>query len=148
MKKMKKNAIKSSISAFFLTLLVDVIVSVVTLGVFDVPSRIVSLYTMDLIYLEDGVPPDTEPFFLPYVLWGSLLVFLIVLYFPPTFFAYRNKVRARRWILLCNVLLGWTIVGWFVCFFWAFSLNRDSRPDRDSDRDSDRDERSQKAEQE
>ena len=126
MKKMKKIAIKSSISAFFLTLLVEVIVNAVA---FDVPSRITSLFTMDLIYLEDGVPPDTEPDFPPYLLLGSF----IFLYFPPTFFAYINKVRSRRRILLANVFLGWTIVGWFVCFFWAFSLNRDSRPDRDSD---------------
>ena len=133
---MKKIAIKSSIFAFFLTLLVEVIVSVVTVGVFEVPDRIIDTHVYYFIDGEDAVPPEPPepaPYFMPYLLWGSLLVFLIVLYFPPTFFAYRNKVRARRWILLCNVFLGWTIVGWLVCFFWAFSLNRDSRPDRDSD---------------
>ena len=135
---MKKIAIKSSIFAFFLTLLVEVIVNAVA---FDVPHRIINLYFMDDIDLEDGVPPDTEPDFPSYLLLGSF----IFLYFPPTFFAYINRVRARRRILLANVFLGWTIVGWFVCFFWAFSLDRDSG--RGSDRGSDRDERSQKAEQ-
>ena len=135
---MKKIAIKSSIFAFFLTLLVDVIVYVVTINVIGVSSR------LDHIVIHPSLPegseppaPEEVPYFLshliPYLLWGSWIVFLIVLYFPPTFFAYINRVRARRWILLCNVLLGWTIVGWLVCFFWAFSLNRDSRPDRDSD---------------
>ena len=135
---MKKIAIKSSISAFFLTLLVEVIVNAF---VFDVPNRLHSLFVMEVIDLEDGVPPDTEPDFTPYL----LLVSFIFLYFPPTFFAYINRVRARRRILLANVFLGWTIVGWVACFFWAFSLDRDSG--RGSDRDSDRDERNEKAEQ-
>ena len=145
---MKKIAIKSSIFAFFLTLLVDLIIFVVAL---DVPSRIMHFYSIDVIDyslevadLEDFVPPEPEPYFLSYLKRGFVICLLVFLYFQPTFFAYINKVRARRRILLANIFLGWTIVGWFVCFFWAFSLNRDSRPDRDSDRD----ERSQKAEQE
>ena len=145
MKKMKKIAIKSSLFAFFLTLLADVIMFVVTVSVIDASSGLTHI-VIHHSRIEGAEPPAPEevPYFLshfiPYLLLGSF----IFLYFPPTFFAYINRVRARRRILLANIFLGWTIVGWFVCFFWAFSLNRDSRPDRDSDRD----ERSQKAEQE
>ena len=136
---MKKIAIKSSISAFFLTVLVDVIMYVVTIDVFDVPSRIVNLSVKYSLYGEAAASYEPPSDFLPYLLWGSYIVFLIVIYFPPTFFAYINRVRARRRILLANVFLGWTIVGWVACFFWAFSLDRDSGRGSDSDSDSDSD---------
>ena len=129
---MKKIAIKSSIFAFCLTLLADIIMYVVTVNVIYVSRG------LDHIVIHPSLPEGSEPLapgWATYLALGSLLVFLIVLYFPPTFFAYINRVRARRWILLCNVFLGWTIVGWFVCFAWAFSLDRDS--DRGSDSDSD-----------
>ena len=42
-----------------------------------------------------------------------------VLYFLPTFIGFRRK-RPLRWgILIFNLLLGWTIVFWFVALAWA-----------------------------
>ncbi len=49
----------------------------------------------------------------------------IPIYFLPTLLGYR-KSRWKR-ILLVNLLLGWTVIGWIMALLWA--LQRDSRPD-------------------
>jgi hypothetical protein len=40
-----------------------------------------------------------------------------LLYFLPTFIAYRKKHFVA--ITLVNVFLGWTIVGWIFALIWA-----------------------------
>ena len=47
------------------------------------------------------------------------LLFLICLYFLPTFVAAINKKRNSYAILLLNLLLGWTLIGWVVALVWA-----------------------------
>ena len=35
-----------------------------------------------------------------------------ILYLLPTFFAYINKCKHREGILVLNLFLGWTLLGW------------------------------------
>jgi len=68
-----------------------------------------------------------------------LIVFLgvfgapfVALYFVPTIVGFRNKVPNLRAVVAINILLGWTVVGWFVALVMARSrpetLQADSEP--------------------
>jgi hypothetical protein len=47
--------------------------------------------------------------------WSAIACF----YLLPSIRAFQAK-HAKRWrILLVNLLLGWTVVGWFATLIWA-----------------------------
>jgi len=50
-----------------------------------------------------------------------VLVLLVVLliYLLPTLIAYGREHRRRQDVAIFNILLGWTLIGWFVIFLWA-----------------------------
>ncbi len=47
-----------------------------------------------------------------------LMLPLILLYLLPTWIAFSNRHRNLSWVLLLNVLAGWSILGWVasLCF--------------------------------
>jgi hypothetical protein len=55
------------------------------------------------------------------------ILFLIIgtliftLHFLPSFFAFARQHPFRVPILLLNILLGWTVIGWVLLFLWAIS---------------------------
>jgi hypothetical protein len=62
--------------------------------------------------------------------WLALPLFLIffaipgaVVYLLPTAIALLEGGEQRRSIIRVNLLLGWTIVGWIVAFYWAISTD-------------------------
>ncbi len=62
-----------------------------------------------------------------FLLGGTIAVVVVVgsvvpaiwLAFLPTLVAWGGEDQNTRSILLINLLLGWTIVGWFVALIWA-----------------------------
>jgi len=48
---------------------------------------------------------------------------LIALYFLPSVIAVIRNHRNRIPIILVNILLGWSFVGWVVSLVWAFTDN-------------------------
>ena len=48
-----------------------------------------------------------------------LAVVVIAIYLLPAIVADRTKRRSVLPLALFNVLLGWTIVGWFAALYWA-----------------------------
>jgi membrane protein YdbS with pleckstrin-like domain len=50
-----------------------------------------------------------------------LLVLAVLVYLLPTGLAVYRDCRAAVWIAVVNVLLGWTLFGWFVALGWAAS---------------------------
>lgn len=52
---------------------------------------------------------------------SHLLVFLIpmALYPAPTALALYRICTAAAWIAALNILLGWTLLGWFIALGWA-----------------------------
>lgn len=52
-----------------------------------------------------------------------LLLFLLAVsfYLLPTELALYRNCRTTLWIATTNVLLGWTLFGWFVAIGWAAS---------------------------
>ena len=50
-----------------------------------------------------------------YLLWA-----IVALYFLPSIIAkLRQKAEGGNGIAFLNLLLGWTVIGWFFCFVWA-----------------------------
>ncbi len=50
-----------------------------------------------------------------------LLVILVALYFVPTICAGVRDSKSTGPIAVLNILFGWTVIVWIVCFIWAFS---------------------------
>lgn len=50
------------------------------------------------------------------------LIFSVLLYFLPTLIA-RDKPQVLA-VFLVNLLLGWTVIGWFVALMWAAAAER------------------------
>ena len=59
---------------------------------------------------------------------GFLLILLIILglavYFIPTIVAFVSQQENRVAIMVLDILLGWTLVGWVVSLVWAVKKNR------------------------
>jgi len=49
----------------------------------------------------------------------SMLALGIAFYFLPTYVAVHYQHPEITRITLCNILFGWTGLGWLACFFWA-----------------------------
>jgi hypothetical protein len=47
----------------------------------------------------------------------------IAIYFLPTIVAVKRGKRNRTSIIMVNVLLGWTFIGWVVALVWAFATD-------------------------
>lgn len=58
----------------------------------------------------------------------EIIVFLvgIFLYFIPSFLASDKKDSV--WIFLFNLLLGWTVVCWFIALIWALTAGDQPAP--------------------
>jgi hypothetical protein len=48
-----------------------------------------------------------------------LLMLCIIIYLLPTLIAFARDVRSRHAVTVVNIVLGWTLIGWFICFLWA-----------------------------
>ena len=46
-----------------------------------------------------------------------------LLYFIPAIVAESRKHRNKSAILILNLLLGWTFLGWVIALVWAFTDN-------------------------
>ncbi len=49
-----------------------------------------------------------------------LIVGVVIVYFLPTIVALTTKNINVSSILIVNLFLGWTLVGWVVALAWAF----------------------------
>ncbi|MCD7785618.1 MAG: superinfection immunity protein [Oscillospiraceae bacterium] len=53
------------------------------------------------------------------ILLLALLVALIALYFLPTILAVRKDHSSKTIIILINVFLGWSFLGWVAALVWS-----------------------------
>ena len=56
----------------------------------------------------------------------ALTIFLIILYFVPAVTAYENKKKNKQAILVINIFLGWTFIGWIVALAMAVGKNTEN----------------------
>ena len=47
-------------------------------------------------------------------------IFGILLYFVPSFVAWKRKHRQLVPIIFVNVFFGWSLIGWVAALVWAF----------------------------
>ncbi len=59
------------------------------------------------------------------------LMMVAVLYVVPSFIAFRRHHPKRWLLLLVNLISGFTVIGWVLCFVWAFSALQNLRPSVD-----------------
>ena len=48
-----------------------------------------------------------------------MLMAVIVIYILPTLIAFGREHPHRQEVLVLNLLLGWTLIGWVGVFLWA-----------------------------
>lgn len=56
-----------------------------------------------------------------------LIVFLVIVYFIPTAIAVKRKHPNRFGIVIVNIFLGWSLIGWVVALVWAVTDSK-SKP--------------------
>ena len=52
------------------------------------------------------------------------LLFLLALYFLPSLIAGSRNLHERTGIVLLNIFLGWTCIGWVIALIWAIAAPR------------------------
>ncbi len=50
---------------------------------------------------------------------APIMLLSLAIYFIPTFVASKRKHPQKTPILLLNIFLGWTFIGWVVALIWA-----------------------------
>ena len=55
-----------------------------------------------------------------------VIVAALIAYFTPTIVAKRRAIRQLAPVIVVNVFLGWTFVGWVVALAWAVSRDAES----------------------
>jgi len=48
------------------------------------------------------------------------LILFTFFYFIPSIVAYTNEKKNESAIIILNIFLGWTILGWIIALIWAF----------------------------
>ena len=56
----------------------------------------------------------------------AILLTVFLLYFLPSVIALFRRHHNYNAIAVCNLLLGWTVIGWIVALIWSFT--RSSAP--------------------
>ena len=69
---------------------------------------------------------NSEDYYLFFGLLAAFLAFtvFICLYLLPTFIAYRKDKNDKLAILLINIFLGSTLVGWVIALIWALTEDK------------------------
>ena len=50
-------------------------------------------------------------------------IVILALYFLPSMIAYNRKVKSIGSLVVVNIFLGWTFIGWVVALSWSFTHN-------------------------
>ena len=49
-----------------------------------------------------------------------LLILVVLIYFAPAIQAYQINHKQKQAILILNLFLGWTTIGWVIALVWAY----------------------------
>ena len=63
--------------------------------------------------LNTGFTGMTPPII--YIIYAMGTALLMPVYNLPSYYAYRKGMDKRKKLLLCNLLLGWTLAGYILC---------------------------------
>jgi hypothetical protein len=48
-----------------------------------------------------------------------VLILIVFIYMLPSLIAYSREHPHRDLVVVFNIFLGWTLIGWIVVFLWA-----------------------------
>lgn len=51
----------------------------------------------------------------------SVTLTILALYALPSIVAFKRKHKSKMAILIVNLFLGWTLVGWVIALAWSFT---------------------------
>lgn len=57
------------------------------------------------------------------ILFGILAIIGLIVYFLPAVVAFKRNHTNKVAILVLDILLGWTFIGWVIALVWAFTGN-------------------------
>lgn len=92
-------------------------------GFYGILTIIGAILHLNIMYT---ILPNVILAFARPILNVSGIVFGIIIYMVPTMIAYNKKHNNRLGILIVNILLGWSILGWLGTLLWACILGSDS----------------------
>ena len=52
-----------------------------------------------------------------------IILAAVLFYFSPSIIAYDRKHRNFTTILILNIFMGWTVLGWLIAFIWSTTDN-------------------------
>ena len=107
-----------------LFILADKIIDLISIKRFNYRERDVEMMSPLLIllnYLQAGPAPRSGDGFLVAGIPFFIILILIIPYFIPSVIAFVRKHHNSAAILILNILLGWTIIGWIVCLVWSLT---------------------------
>ncbi|MFC2117754.1 superinfection immunity protein [Bacteroidota bacterium] len=55
----------------------------------------------------------------------ALIILGIIVHFIPAYVAYNRKKKNRAAILILNIFLGWTLLGWVGALVWAMTKDKE-----------------------
>lgn len=67
----------------------------------------------------------TKALFIAIFIVILITIIFIVLYLLPSILAIRKKCKNLSKIILINVFLGWTIIGWLISLFFVISITNE-----------------------
>jgi len=53
------------------------------------------------------------------MLWIIIGIAVLIIHFLPSYIAYSKNHPSKVLILVLNILMGWTGIGWLVLMFWS-----------------------------
>lgn len=53
------------------------------------------------------------------LLWLVIGIVILIVHFIPSYLAYSNNHPSKGLILVLNILMGWTGLGWIILLIWA-----------------------------
>jgi len=61
----------------------------------------------------------TKAFFIALFIYIIMMILLILLYFLPSIIAIKKKEKNKVTIIVINLFLGWTVIGWIFTLIWV-----------------------------
>lgn len=70
------------------------------------------------------------------ILVAAALLALAFVHFIPTLVGVYRASHSRIGIFVLNLVLGWTVIGWFAALVWALTSEREGRSPRKSEEEA------------
>ena len=53
------------------------------------------------------------------LIWCIIGIAVLIIHFLPSYIAYSRDHKSKGLILILNLLMGWTVIGWVILMVWA-----------------------------